>query len=310
MTNYRQKTYGTVLKGKLTNERLATTQGAVTIKHIDVDLYNRTGEIKELEGNEMPGPNPNKPNREQLQKDMETMTLDEIAVKYNGKPSSISYWIKNYGLQRDQSELRRTQYKIMADALNQVKKTEGVKEMEIRIPQTTASNIIISSTLLDQDSNESDMAKSEETRVAEGVNNMSIGISSSEDILTSQSANIEDKAIFTDELRNKIQDELMDTSESMYLEFEKVLIPILGLLEKKNKDYGRSYDKLREEFGEVSFLIRLSDKYNRLKTLTYHPASVEDESIIDTIYDVIGYCTLELAYRKNIGGMLIYPKGV
>ncbi|TGE33344.1 nucleotide modification associated domain-containing protein [Desulfosporosinus sp. Sb-LF] len=82
-------------------------------------------------------------------------------------------------------------------------------------------------------------------------------------------------------------------------EFTEVLTPIAELLEQKNHDYGRSYDKLREEFGEISFLIRLGDKINRLNTLVEHPAQITTEAVEDTIKDIIGYCTLELCYRKG-----------
>jgi hypothetical protein len=84
-------------------------------------------------------------------------------------------------------------------------------------------------------------------------------------------------------------------------EFTNVLNPVAELLEQKNHDYGRSYDRLREEFGEVSFLIRIDDKVNRLKTLVKHPAQVTTEAVEDTIKDIIGYCTLELCFRNNKG---------
>lgn len=84
-------------------------------------------------------------------------------------------------------------------------------------------------------------------------------------------------------------------------EFSNVLLPVADLLEQKNHDYGRSYDVLRKEYGEVSFLIRLGDKVNRLKTLVNHPAKVKAEAVEDTIKDIIGYCTLELCFRQNKG---------
>ena len=81
-------------------------------------------------------------------------------------------------------------------------------------------------------------------------------------------------------------------------EFHTVLVPVAELLEQKNHDYGRSYDELREEYGDISFLIRLGDKMNRLKSLVKHPAKVTTEAVEDTINDIIGYCTLELCYRR------------
>jgi hypothetical protein len=82
-------------------------------------------------------------------------------------------------------------------------------------------------------------------------------------------------------------------------EYQTIVAPILALLEKKNADYGRSYDKLRAEHGQISFVIRLGDKYNRIKQLTSNDVKVKDESIQDTIKDIIGYCILELAYLED-----------
>lgn len=78
---------------------------------------------------------------------------------------------------------------------------------------------------------------------------------------------------------------------------DEVIGEVVKLLIKKSSDYGDSYFKTREEFGEISFLIRLSDKIERLKTLTKNNAMV-DESKEDTIKDIIGYCLLELYYKR------------
>lgn len=83
-------------------------------------------------------------------------------------------------------------------------------------------------------------------------------------------------------------------------EFMEILEPIAELLERKNADYGASYDETREEFGPTAFVLRFKDKYNRVKKLTGEgKAMVNNESIEDTIEDVIGYCTLELRYRRR-----------
>ena len=82
-------------------------------------------------------------------------------------------------------------------------------------------------------------------------------------------------------------------------EFLDILKPVAELLKRKNTDYGGSYDELRDKFGEVAFIIRLHDKLARLKTLNAQKARVNDESIEDTIKDIIGYCTLELRYIQK-----------
>ena len=85
-------------------------------------------------------------------------------------------------------------------------------------------------------------------------------------------------------------------------DFAQILLPIADLLQRKNSDYGSAYDELRDEYGEVAFLVRLSDKIGRLKSLHKREAQVKDESVDDTIRDIIGYCTLELRYREKKEG--------
>jgi len=67
---------------------------------------------------------------------------------------------------------------------------------------------------------------------------------------------------------------------------------------KKNHDYGDSFAKLREEYND-SILVRLFDKYCRLKTLIQGESiQVEDESIDDTLSDLANYCIMELVERR------------
>lgn len=81
------------------------------------------------------------------------------------------------------------------------------------------------------------------------------------------------------------------------------LQPIAALLARKNRDYGNSYALLRGEYGSVAFHLRLADKLNRLKQVDGSGALVSDESAIDTIRDIIGYCALELVYRDTANNM-------
>jgi len=79
------------------------------------------------------------------------------------------------------------------------------------------------------------------------------------------------------------------------------LVNIAKLLAQKNHDYGDSYSMLRKEYGYLAFLVRLSDKINRLKTLTkIYEYEVKDEGYLDTIRDVIGYSLLELKYMQSV----------
>jgi hypothetical protein len=82
-------------------------------------------------------------------------------------------------------------------------------------------------------------------------------------------------------------------------QFQNILHPIAELLARKNTDYGDSYVKLREQYGPVGFYIRIADKMGRIEQLDKAGALVKEESIEDSISDIIGYCTLELKYRKE-----------
>lgn len=64
--------------------------------------------------------------------------------------------------------------------------------------------------------------------------------------------------------------------------------------ERKNADYGDSFSKMREEYDNA-ILVRIYDKYSRLKTLKSGAKQmVEDESIHDTLLDLANYCIMEL----------------
>lgn len=81
----------------------------------------------------------------------------------------------------------------------------------------------------------------------------------------------------------------------------KVVNDIVYLIEKKNNDYGNSATQTYEEYGDVAFFVRISDKINRLKSLTINNKTqeVQDESIEDTIKDIIGYCLLYLEWKNS-----------
>ncbi|KAB7198371.1 nucleotide modification associated domain-containing protein [Clostridium beijerinckii] len=74
---------------------------------------------------------------------------------------------------------------------------------------------------------------------------------------------------------------------------------IAELLEKKNKDYGNSFDKTVEEYGATAYLLRIEDKISRLKSITKNKEIlVTDESMEDTIKDIAGYSILMLNYLQ------------
>lgn len=73
----------------------------------------------------------------------------------------------------------------------------------------------------------------------------------------------------------------------------------------KNHDYGDSFGESFKEFGITSAMVRLSDKWNRLKTLSKQDekAMVQNESIKDTLLDMANYCLMtliELSTNKEV----------
>jgi len=81
--------------------------------------------------------------------------------------------------------------------------------------------------------------------------------------------------------------------------FRKIALSIAETLEKKNHDYGDSFSKLYREFGDLSAVIRLTDKLERFKSLINNKQKVSDESIDDTLMDLAGYAILTIIARKE-----------
>ena len=71
---------------------------------------------------------------------------------------------------------------------------------------------------------------------------------------------------------------------------------LLDTILAKNADYGNSFGKLVGKYGDVAMSIRISDKLSRLKSLTSgNKQRVNDESIVDSAIDAMGYLTLIIA---------------
>jgi len=75
---------------------------------------------------------------------------------------------------------------------------------------------------------------------------------------------------------------------------ERICKQLTDMYRRKNSDYGDAYAITRREHNNV-ILIRLFDKYNRLKTLMNGAKQkVSNESIKDTLMDMANYCIMEL----------------
>ena len=80
-----------------------------------------------------------------------------------------------------------------------------------------------------------------------------------------------------------------------------------AILEKKSMDYqGRTdaeCDPARRNyfpFDDQSYLHMIHTKFERIKA-TYGPLDNENESTLDSVYDMINYCAFYAAYLEGIG---------
>ncbi len=93
-----------------------------------------------------------------------------------------------------------------------------------------------------------------------------------------------------------------DSVNPFMKEYERIVIDTMELCKKKNKDYGSSVQDTFEKFGDVSYLVRITDKYNRICSLLENKkVEVRDESITDTIVDLANYCFLWASSRSLKG---------
>lgn len=104
------------------------------------------------------------------------------------------------------------------------------------------------------------------------------------------------------EIKNvKVEDENNnnDPINPFMEEYERIVTDTMKLCKKKNKDYGSSVQNTYEKFGDVSYLVRITDKYNRICSLLENgKVEVRDESITDTIVDLANYCFLWASSRN------------
>lgn len=62
---------------------------------------------------------------------------------------------------------------------------------------------------------------------------------------------------------------------------------------QKNKAYGDSFSETYRDLGIISAVTRISDKFNRLKTLAKNTEIDKgDEAIEDTALDLANYCIM------------------
>jgi hypothetical protein len=73
----------------------------------------------------------------------------------------------------------------------------------------------------------------------------------------------------------------------------------LELFKSKNIAYGDSFGKQFQNYGAISALVRMSDKFTRIESLILGAKNdVHDERLADTLTDLAMYCFM-LSYELN-----------
>lgn len=85
-------------------------------------------------------------------------------------------------------------------------------------------------------------------------------------------------------------------------DFATITSEMLELTRKKNNDYGGESDPWKNfrEFGELGILVRMSDKWARIKSALQEKRElqVSDETVEDTIKDLAVYSIILLIWRR------------
>lgn len=83
-------------------------------------------------------------------------------------------------------------------------------------------------------------------------------------------------------------------------QFKKIVSEMADIYEKKNADYGNSFEKTLNKWGVNIGLARIEDKFNRVtKLLTNSCQQVNDESVEDTLKDLATYSIMLLMWLKK-----------
>jgi hypothetical protein len=71
---------------------------------------------------------------------------------------------------------------------------------------------------------------------------------------------------------------------------------------RKNHDYGNSFEESLDQFGIVAGIVRMSDKMNRLVSLTDESKTqqVGSESLLDTLEDLSNYAAMTACWLKGV----------
>ena len=89
-------------------------------------------------------------------------------------------------------------------------------------------------------------------------------------------------------------------TDSKYLKHMDLCATLHETFVAKNTAYGDSFHATFQEFGIISALTRMNDKWNRIKALAMGAQNnVKDESLTDTLMDLANYCLMTVMELKG-----------
>lgn len=76
---------------------------------------------------------------------------------------------------------------------------------------------------------------------------------------------------------------------------------LLSIFEKKNADYGNSFEESLEKHGIIAAIVRMEDKMGRLNSLSKKGTEqkVSDESLVDTLKDLSNYALMTAVWLEE-----------
>jgi hypothetical protein len=87
--------------------------------------------------------------------------------------------------------------------------------------------------------------------------------------------------------------------------FDEKVNELNDVYRRKNSDYGNSFDESLELFGLGAAIVRIFDKVNRYENLrSKEEGLVNDESIEDTLLDLINYCAMSIMWISGRDGSI------
>lgn len=80
-------------------------------------------------------------------------------------------------------------------------------------------------------------------------------------------------------------------------QFNALTAKMAETYQAKNSDYGNSFDNTMDKYGNIAFIVRASDKWERIEQLQDRAGRVKDEKLEDTVMDLAMYCIMWLMWH-------------